>query len=128
MHESRIVYRELEQPIFWKLLEGLQRNTSGHFGIRKPEILLKKDPTTCVSYLGKYLKMDDFCQLGMFTFDVFQYLTIAISFICYICNVTLNVNKKILQIALLEPPSYRINKPVSFLENLTQIIFNDSLK
>ena len=36
--------------------------------------------------------------------------------------------KKILQIALSEPTPYRINMPVSFLEDLTQIIFNDSLK
>ena len=45
-----------------------------------------------------------------------------------IYNVTLNVNKKLLQIALLEPISYRINMPVSFLEDLTLIIFNDPLK
>ena len=60
MHESRIVYRELAQPVFWKLSEGFQGNTLGHFGIRGPEILLKKDSTTGVSYLEKYLKMDDF--------------------------------------------------------------------
>ena len=30
--------------------------------------------------------------------------------------------------ALLERTPYRINMPVSFLEDLTQIIFNDSLK
>ena len=29
--------------------------------------------------------------------------------------------------ALLEPTPYRINMPVSFLEDLTQIIFNDSV-
>ena len=29
---------------------------------------------------------------------------------------------------LLEPTSYRISMSVSFLENLTQIIFNDSLE
>ena len=86
---------------------------------------LKRNSTTGVSYLGKYLKMDDFWQLETFTFDVFQFLTKAISFSCY---VTLNVNKTFLQIAQLEPTPYRINIPVSFLEDLTQIIFNDSLK
>ena len=60
MHESRIVYCELAQPVFWKLSEGFQGNTLGHFGIREPEILLKQEPTTGVSYLGKYLKMDAF--------------------------------------------------------------------
>ena len=33
-----------------------------------------------------------------------------------------------MQVALLETTPYRINMPVSFLENLTQIIFNDSIK
>ena len=42
--------------------------------------------------------------------------------------VILNVNKKFLQIAMLELTPYRINIPVSFLEDLTQIIFNDLLK
>ena len=42
--------------------------------------------------------------------------------------VILNVNKKFLQIAMLELTPYRINIPVSFLEDLTQIIFNDSGK
>ena len=43
-------------------------------------------------------------------------------------NVTLNVNKNFPQIALLEPTPYGIKMPVNFLEDLTQIIFNDSLK
>ena len=60
MHESWIVYRELVQVVFWKFSEGFQGNTPGHFCTREPEILLKKDPTTAVSYLGKYLKMDNF--------------------------------------------------------------------
>ena len=42
MHESWIVYRELAQSVFWKLSEGFQGNTFGHFCIREPEILLKK--------------------------------------------------------------------------------------
>ena len=33
-----------------------------------------------------------------------------------------------MQIALLEPLPYRIYMPVSFLEDLTKTIFNDSLK
>ena len=36
--------------------------------------------------------------------------------------------KKILQIALLEPTLYKINMPVCFLEDFTQIVFNNSLK
>ena len=44
---------------------------------------LKRDSTTGVSYLGKDLKMDDFWQLETFTFDVFQFLTTAVSFSCY---------------------------------------------
>ena len=43
-------------------------------------------------------------------------------------NVTLNDNKTFLQIALLEPTPYRIKMPLSFLEDLTKIIFSDSLK
>ena len=43
---------------------------------------LKRDSTTGVSYLGKYLKMDDFWHLETFTFDIFQFLTTAISFSC----------------------------------------------
>ena len=42
MHELRIAYCELAQPVFWKLSEGFQGITFGHFGIREPEILLKK--------------------------------------------------------------------------------------
>ena len=33
-----------------------------------------------------------------------------------------------MQTALLEPTPYIINMPVSFLKNLTQIIFMDSIK
>ena len=33
-----------------------------------------------------------------------------------------------LKIALLEPTPYIVNMPVSFLEDLTQVIFSDSLK
>ena len=40
----------------------------------------------------------------------------------------MNANKKFLQKALLEPTPYRINMPVSFIEDLTQIIFSDSPK
>ena len=47
---------------------------------RESEVLLKKDLTTGVSYLGKYFKMDDFWQLETFTFDVFQFFTTAILF------------------------------------------------
>ena len=43
-------------------------------------------------------------------------------------SVPLMLIKKFLQMALLERTPYRINMPVSFLEDLTQIIFNDSLK
>ena len=32
---------------------------------------LKKDSTNSVSYVWKYLKMDDFSQLKTFTFDIF---------------------------------------------------------
>ena len=90
MHESWIVYRELPQAVLWKLSEDFQGNTFRHFCVRESEILLKKDSMTGVSYLGKYLKMDDFSQLEMFTFLVFsqqQYLSTVI-----IYNVTLNVN------------------------------------
>ena len=87
---------------------------------------LKRVSATGVSYLGKDLKMNDFWQLETFTFDVFQFLTTAISFSCY--YLFINVNKKLRQIALLEHTPYRMNMPVSFLEDLTQIIFNDSLK
>ena len=86
---------------------------------------LKMESTTGVSYLGKYLKIDDFWQLETFTFDVFQFFTIAISFQLLLF---ISVNKKILQIALLEPTPYRVNMSVSFLEYLTQIIFSDSPK
>ena len=78
MHESRIAYRELAQSVFWKPLEGFQGNTLGHSGIRESEILLKRATTTGVSYLGKY-----FLMAWTFTFDVFQFLTKAISFSCY---------------------------------------------
>ena len=39
-------------------------------------------------------------------------------------NLTLNVNKKFLQIPLLETTPYKVKEPVSFLEDLTKIIFN----
>ena len=70
MHESWIVYRELAQPVFWKLSKGFQGNTLGNFCIREPEIVLKKDSTNSVSYIGKYLKMGNFWQLETFIFDV----------------------------------------------------------
>ena len=67
-------------------------------------------------------------QLRKVDFDVFQFSTIAISFSCYFYNGKLNVKKTFLQIALLESTPYRISVSMSFLEDLTQVIFNDSLK
>ena len=67
--------------------------------------------------------MDDFWQLVISIShhsNIFQLLLFI--------NVTLNVDKKFRQIILLEHTPYRINMPVSFLEDLTQIIFNYSLK
>ena len=61
--------------------------------------------------------------LTYFYFSQQQYISAVI-----IYNLTLNVNKKLLQIAMLEPSPYRIKIPRSFLEDLTQIISNDSLK
>ena len=55
MHESRMVYRELGQPMFWKLSDSFQRNTLGDFRIREPEIVLKTDSATGVSYLRKWM-------------------------------------------------------------------------
>ena len=70
---SWIVYRDLAQLVFWKLSEGFQGNTLGHFCIREPEILLKKVSTTVVSYLRKYLKMDDFDSLGRLLLTYFNF-------------------------------------------------------
>ena len=94
------------------------------FWIRDPEMLLKEGLTTDVSYLGKLLKMNDFWQLLLnsyrrlllmyFNFSPKQFLS-AVSF----CNVTRNVNKKFLQIALLETTPYKISILVSFLEDVT---------
>ena len=36
--------------------------------------------------------------------------------------------KNFLKIALLEPTPHIVNMPVNFLEDLTQVIFSDSLK
>ena len=58
-------------------------------------------------------------QLLAVTFDVFQFLAEAILSAVSFCNVTRNVNKKFLQIALLKPTPYRISMPVSLLEDLT---------
>ena len=52
VYESWIVYHELAQPVFWKLLEGFLGNTLGHFCIREPEILLKMDSTPVFPILG----------------------------------------------------------------------------
>ena len=52
MHESWIVFRELAQPVFWKISEVFQGNTLGHFCIRKPEILLKKTLPSVLLILG----------------------------------------------------------------------------
>ena len=60
MHESWIFFCKLAQPVFWKLSEVFRGITLGHFCIRKPEMLLKKNSTTGVSYFRKYLKVDDF--------------------------------------------------------------------
>ena len=86
-----------------------------------------------VSYLGKLLKIDDFCQLilnslGRLFLTYFNFWSQQFFSAVIFYNVTLNVNKTFLLIALLEPTPYRINMPVSFLEYLIQIIFNDSLK
>ena len=58
-------------------------------------------------------------------FDIYQILTMEIlsAVIFYNVFITLNVNKKILKIDLSEPTPYRISMLVSFLEDLTQIIF-----
>ena len=60
--------------------------------------------------------------LTYFNFSSWQYPSGVI-----IDNVTLNVNQKFLQVALLGPTPYRIKIPLRFLEDLTQIIFKDSL-
>ena len=73
MHGSWIIYRDLAQLVFWKLSEGFQVNTLGHFCIRELEILLKKVSTTVVSYLRKYLKMDDFDSLGRLLLTYFNF-------------------------------------------------------
>ena len=92
-----------------------------------------KRPLPSVSYLGKLLKIDDFCQLilnslGRLFLTYFNFWSQQFFSAVIFYNVTLNVNKTFLLIALLEPTPYRINMPVSFLEYLIQIIFNDSLK
>ena len=61
--------------------------------------------------------------LTYFSFSSYKFLSVVIFY-----RVTLIfVNKKFLQIALLEPTPYRVSMSLSFLEYLTQIIFNDSL-
>ena len=103
-----------------------------HFCIKKPKNLQKKD-STIGAYPEKFLKTGDFWQLLLNSlrqlllvyFNISPSQQFLLDIIFY--NVTLNVNKKFLQITLLLTP-YRINMTVSFLEDLTQIIFNDSLK
>ena len=98
-----------------------------HFCIKETEILPIERIYHWHFLFGKFLKIFEKVltapseQLGTVAFDVFQFFIITIS-------ATLNVNKKILHVALLELTPYRISMPVSFLENLTQIIFSDSLK
>ena len=92
-----------------------------------------KDSITDLFYHTKLFKMDDFWQLllnslrGFFltylNFSPYKFLSAVIFY-----NVTPNVNKSLLQIALLKRTPYRISMPVSFLEDLTQIIFSDSVK
>ena len=69
------------------VLETSGRFPRKHFWLflykRAWNFILKKDSTTVVLCLGKYLKMDDFWQLGTFTVEVIQFLTIAISFSSY---------------------------------------------
>ena len=75
--------------------------------------------------------MDDFWQLPLFWTALYGCSTdgfCAISHQSNFYNVTPNVNKKFLQIAPLEPTPYRIKMPVSFLEDLTHITFNNSIK
>ena len=63
-------------------------------------------------------------QFGTAALDIFKFFTIQFLSTVMFYNLTLNVNKKFLQIPLLEPTPYKINEPVSFLEDLTKIIFN----
>ena len=48
--------------VFWKLPENFQENTLGGVIFVKESLkfYLKKDSTTGFSYLGKFLKMNDF--------------------------------------------------------------------
>ena len=55
-----LISKIYDAQFFWKLSEGFQENAFAHFCTREPKISLKKDSTTGVSYLGKFLKMDDF--------------------------------------------------------------------
>ena len=72
--------------MFWKLSEGYQENTlGGVIFVQEPEILLKEEP-----YYRRFLSWEIFEngwpltatseQLGTVAFDIFQFLTIAISF------------------------------------------------
>ena len=58
----------------------------------------------------------------------FQFLIIEIFEVALFYNIRLNVNIKLLQIALLEPTLYWIYMPLSYLKDLTPDISNDSLK
>ena len=91
----------------------------------------QKDSTTGVSYLGKFLKIDNFSQLfrnslGRLLLTYCNFSSQQFPSAVIFSNVTLNVNKIILQIALLECTPYKTNMPVSFTEDYAQIIVNDS--
>ena len=111
--------------MFWKLSEDFQENTLGGVILDKRSWNVTKRRTHHRCFLSrKLLKMNDFWQLLLnsyrrlllmyFNFSPKQFLS-AVSF----CNVTRNVNKKFLQIALLETTPYKISILVSFLEDVT---------
>ena len=87
-----------------------------------------KDSITDLLYLTKLFKKDDLWHLLLnslreflltyLNFSLCKFLSAVIFY-----NVTPNVNKNLLQIALLKHTPYRISMPLSFLEDLTQIIF-----
>ena len=47
--------------MLWKISEDFQETTpDGAIFVKEPELLLKKDSKTVISYLQKFLRMDDF--------------------------------------------------------------------
>ena len=115
--------------IYWKASKKAHLVESFKYEMAVPESQ-PEGLYTDLFYLTKLFKKDDFWQLLLNSLREFLLTYLSFSLCKFLSavifyNVTPNVNKNLLQIALLKRTPFRISMPLSFLEDLTQIIFSN---